>query len=347
MAASVRKGFRDIGQCEVWWPDVRDPGHFGESMSSRSNPFGRGGWTPARLPALDEKVAVITGANSGIGLEAARELAPRGVHQLWLCRSVEKASAARDAVLAETPAGKIDVIQMDLSDLESVARAADDVRERVVGIDALINNAGIMMLPTRELTAQGLEKQIGVNHFGHFALDGRLADLVEANAGRFVSVASVAHKGGKMFREDVNLQNNYSAVRSYSQSKLANLLYIFELDRRLKARGKSSTAIACHPGYSDTNLQTTGPSATWGAIMSVGNALVAQKAERGSWPTLLSAFDTDAERSQYYGPTGLAETRGAVGIASRTPAAKDADTAGWLWDTSVELTGVDWSTLGV
>ncbi len=316
-------------------------------MSGRSNPFGRGGWTPARLPPVEGTVAVITGANSGIGLEAARELAPRGVHQLWLCRNLDKANAARDTVLAETPSGKIGVIQMDLSDLDSVAQAAAAVRESVQGIDALINNAGIMMLPSRELTAQGLEKQIGVNHFGHFALNGHLADLVEAKAGRFVSVASVAHKGGVIHRNDVSLEKNYSAIRSYSQSKLANLLYILELDKRLKDSGLKSSAIACHPGYSDTNLQTTGPGAIWGAIMTVSNALIAQKAERGAWPTLLSAFDEEAERAQYYGPTGMGETRGAVGVASRTAAATDAETAQWLWDKSVELTGVDWSTVSL
>ncbi len=316
-------------------------------MSSRENPFGRSGWTPARLPTLEGTVAVITGANSGIGLEAARELAPRGVHQLWLCRNLDKANAARDSVMAQTPAGKIDVIQMDLSDLDSVAEAAATVRESVQGIDALINNAGIMMLPTRELTAQGLEKQIGVNHFGHFALNGRLADLVEAKAGRFVSVASLAHKGGEIYRRDVSLEKNYSAIRSYSQSKLANVLYILELDKRLKDAGRKSSAVVCHPGYSSTNLQTTGPGAIWGAIMTVSNALIAQKAERGAWPTLLSAFDTDAERGQYYGPTGMGETRGAVGVASRSKAAKDAETANWLWDMSVELTGVDWSTISV
>jgi NAD(P)-dependent dehydrogenase (short-subunit alcohol dehydrogenase family) len=316
-------------------------------MSSHSNPFGRSGWTPARLPSVDDAVVVITGANSGIGLEAARELAPRGVHQLWLCRNLDKANVARDSVLAETPTGKIDIIEMDLSDLDSVARAAATVRDSVQGIDALINNAGIMMLPSRQLTAQGLEKQIGVNHFGHFALNGHLADLVEANAGRFVSGASLAHKGGEIHRSDVSLEKNYSAIRSYSQSKLANLLYILELDRRLKDAGRKSSAIACHPGYSSTNLQTTGPSAVWGAIMTVSNALMAQKAERGAWPTLLAAFDVDAERSQYYGPTGMAEARGAVGVASRSAAATDAETAQWLWDRSVELTGVDWSTVSV
>lgn len=316
-------------------------------MSARSNPFGRGGWTPDRLPPLDGNVAVITGANSGIGLEAARELAPRGVHQLWLCRNLDKANKARDVVLTETPTANIDVIHMDLSDLDSVKRAAEVVRTSVLGIDALINNAGIMMLPTRELTAQNLEKQSGVNHFGHFTLNGLLADLVEAKAGRFVSVSSVAHKGGQIFRGDMSLEHNYSAIRSYSQSKLANLLYILELDKRLKDNGRKSAAIACHPGYSATNLQTTGPGAIWGAVMSVSNKLIAQKAERGAWPTLLAAFEADAERGQYYGPTGLGETRGPVGIAARTANARDEETARWLWDLSVELTGVNWHTISI
>ena len=316
-------------------------------MGGAKKSFGRGGWTPERLPDLAGKVAVITGANSGIGFEAAGVMAARGAKQIWLCRNAEKANAARDQVLSASPDAAIEVIAMDLSNLDTVRTAAAEVRNRVDGIDALINNAGIMMLPTRELTDQGLEKQIGVNHFGHFALHGLLADLVDARAGRFVSVSSLVHKSGAIHRDDLMLETGYAAVKSYAQSKLANLMYIRDLDLRLRGAGKESIAIGCHPGYSATNLQTTGPGAIWGAIMSMSNAILAQKAERGAWPTLLAAFDTEAERGGYYGPTGIGETRGAVDAASVASQADDRDMAQWLWAQSVERTGVDWSSIGL
>ena len=309
------------------------------------NPFGRGGWTPARLPDLTGTTTVITGANSGIGLEAATELAGRGTHQIWLCRNEGKAAAARDAVLSQQPEASITILPMDLSDLDSVSAAAQRVLSMTEGIHALINNAGIMMLPTREQTAQGFEKQIGVNHFGHFALNAQLAERVEAVGGRFVSVASVAHRGGTLHRDDLFFDSGYGAIKAYGQSKLANILYIRELDRRLEAAGCSSQAIACHPGYSATNLQTTGPSKLWGAVMKVTNAIVAQGADRGAWPTLLAAFDPEAERGGYYGPTGMGETRGAVGPAGVASQATNADDQKWLWEKSVELTGLSFAIL--
>lgn len=314
---------------------------------SKPNPFGRGGWTPERLPSLSGQVAVITGANSGIGLEAAKELAPRGVRQIWLCRNLDKATAAQREVVAEHAQAQIDVVEMDLSDLDSVQTASNQVRQLTDGIDAVLNNAGIMMLPERQLTAQGFETQLGVNHLGHFALNGRLADLVESRGGRFVSVSSFAHKSGRLHRDNLMLEGAYGALRAYSQSKLANLLYIRGLDSRLKSADKQAIAIACHPGYSATNLQTTGPGKVWGALMSISNAVIAQKAERGAWPTLLSGFETDAVRGEYYGPTGFGETRGAVGVASRQAQACDDESADWLWARSVDLTGVDWGLIGL
>lgn len=310
-------------------------------------PFGKRGWTPARLPDLSGKVAVITGANSGIGLEAARELGGRGVKQLWICRNPAKADAARQEVLAAHPGADIEVFQADLGDLDTVRTAAEAIRQKVDGIDAVINNAGIMMLPERELTPQGCEKQLGVNHMAHFALNGWLADLVEARGGRFVGTSSVAHRAGRIDQADLLCERSYGAITAYGQSKLANLMYVFELDRRLKQAGKRAVAIGCHPGYSATNLQTTGPSSFMGSLMSLSNALVAQKAAHGAWPTLLAAFEPEAERGGYYGPTSFGDSRGPVGLSTVAKQARDAEVAAWLWERSVEMTGVDWAEFGL
>jgi len=308
-----------------------------------NNPFGRSGWTPDRLPDLNGKQVVITGANSGIGFEAALILAARGAKQIWLCRNVQKANDAAGQVRAKYSTGSIDIVQMDLSDLETVKTAAATVRDKTDRIDALINNAGIMMIPDRQQTAKGSEKQLGVNHVGHFVLNALLADLVEAAEGRFVAVASGAHRFGAMDFDDLMWERTkYTPIAAYGRSKLANILYIKELDRRLKAAGRTSIAVGCHPGYSATNLQSTGPGAVWTAVMKVSNLLMAQRAEYGAWPTLLAAFDPDAERDGYYGPTGFNETRGAVGVAGRSSAARSDSDARSLWDASLELTGVDW-----
>jgi NAD(P)-dependent dehydrogenase (short-subunit alcohol dehydrogenase family) len=308
-----------------------------------ANPFGKKGWTPDRIGDLSGKVYVITGANSGIGFEAARVLAAKGARQLWLCRNLTKAEDAKKRLLADTPGADISVIQMNLSSLESVRAAATAVREQTDGIDALINNAGIMMVPDRQLTTDGFESQLGVNHLGHFVLDAELADLVEARQGRFVAVSSTAHKNGAIRFDDLMYESGYGAVKVYCQSKLANLLFMLEGNRRLEEAGKTARIYACHPGYAATNLQSTGPGPIWTAVMKLTNKFVAQSAARGGWPTLLAALEPNAEPGGYYGPTGAGEARGPVGIASRTKAARDAAVAKRLWEVSEELTGATWS----
>jgi len=307
-----------------------------------SNPFGRAGWAPERLGDLSGRTVLITGANSGIGFEASRVLAQRGAELVWVCRNPTKADAAAGKLRAEHPQVALRVFHADLSDLDTVRTAANQVLEDYEGLDAVINNAGIMMVPDRQLTAQGFELQLGVNHLAHYALDGWLLPLVEARQGRLVSVSSGAHKPGQFDFDDLMWERGYGAIRAYCRSKLANLLFAHEANRRLEAAGHATRTYSCHPGYSATNLQTTGPSALLGGVMAIGNAVYAQSAERGSWPLLLAALEPEARTDGYYGPTGWFEARGAIGECSKVGRATDDELAAKLWQHSEELTGVAW-----
>lgn len=307
-----------------------------------ANPFGRGGWTPARLGDQSGKVFAITGANSGIGLWATRILVARGARVLMLCRNPDKAATAAEEVRRETPSAAVELVRCDLSDLGSVRAAAEAVAAATDRLDALVNNAGLMMLPRRELTEDGFEMQLGVNHLAHFALSGWLFERVAAAGGRIVSVSSGAHKPGTMDFEDLMWERGYGAVPAYCRSKLANALFVLEANRRLAGTGSPVRAFLCHPGYSDTNLQTTGPSRLAGALMTLGNKLVAQSAERGAWPTVLCAAEPEARPEAYYGPTGPFEMRGAVGECQLATRATDEALARRLWEESARLTGVSW-----
>ena len=304
--------------------------------------FGRGGWTDARLAGLSGKTYFITGGNSGIGYEAARMLGAKGAEVVIFCRNKDKAMAAVDGLTRVAPAGKFSFISMDLADLSWVRLAAKQARELHERIDGLICNAGIMMTPKRVLTADGFETQFGVNHLGHFAFAGLLSDLVEKASGRFVTVSSIAHKYGAIAFDNLTLERSYSPVRAYCQSKLANLVHALELDRRLRAQGCSAISVACHPGYSDTNLQTTGPSAILAAVMRPLTAMLSQPAEKGALPTVLGAAGGEASAGGYYGPKGFREFTGPVGAATPIARASDQKSAARLWLESEKLTGVEW-----
>jgi NAD(P)-dependent dehydrogenase (short-subunit alcohol dehydrogenase family) len=309
--------------------------------------FGAGGWTAERLPDLSGKTFLVTGGNSGIGFEAARMLGERGAAATILSRNPAKAESAVAALKAAASRGSFGSIALDLANLSSVRDAAAEARRRFKKIDSLVLNAGIMMIPKRELTADGFETQFGVNHLGHFALAGLLADLVEAAGGRFVSVASLAHRYASGIRfDDVMFARGYSPIAAYAQSKLANLMFALELNRRLVAAGKNSRALACHPGYSDTNLQSTGPSKLAAALMKPLTALLSQPAANGALPIVLSAAGAEAEPGGYYGPAGWRELRGPVGAARIGRQAQDASAAGRLWELSEALTGVRWTLFG-
>ncbi|MER5788111.1 oxidoreductase [Streptomyces sp. NPDC001980] len=292
-------------------------------------------WNASDLPGLSGRTAVVTGANSGLGFTAADALARAGAHVVLAVRDPERGRAAAARVNGST-----EVRRLDLADLSSV-------REFAAGwdrpLDLLINNAGVMMLPELR-TKDGFEMQFGTNHLGHFALTNLLLPYL---TDRVVTVSSGLHRGGDgvIHFEDVNLKGAYNPTRAYAQSKLANLLFVLELQRRLAEAGSRVRALAAHPGYAATNLQshTANPLARLG--MRVGNRLFAQDDRAGTLPTLYAATQ-DLPGASYVGPDGLGEMRGAPTLVGRSAAASDPAAARRLWTLSEELTGVRWP-LGV
>src|SRR5215211_3154228 len=289
-----------------------------------------GKWTPADMPSLDGRTAIVTGANSGIGLAAARELARAGARVVLAVRDTEKGDRA--AASLPTP-GQAEVRELDLADLSSVREFADGFEGDV---DLLINNAGVMAVPESR-TADGFEMQIGTNHLGPFALTNLLLPQVRD---RVVTIASGAHRMGKIDLEDLNWENRrYDRWRAYGQSKLANLLFALELQRRLDEAGSDVRAVAAHPGWSATNLQSHTGSRIQNALMAVGNRVWAQSDEQGAWPTLYAATQ-DVAGAGYVGPDGFQEMRGHPKPVPRSGAASDEETARKLWELSERLTGV-------
>jgi NAD(P)-dependent dehydrogenase (short-subunit alcohol dehydrogenase family) len=294
-------------------------------------------WTAADVPDQDDRVVVITGSNSGIGQRAAATLAARGATVVLACRNQDKAEAAADEIRREASGGHVEVAVLDLASLESIhSFAADLHHER---IDVLINNAGVMASPHRT-TADGFELQLGTNHLGHFALTGLLANRLGGADPRVVTISSTAHKIGRVDFEDLQGERSYQRWRAYGQSKLANLLFAFELDRRLRAVGSTIRSVAAHPGYSATNLQFA---ATPSRIEKIGstvlNRVYAQSADRGAEPTLFAAT-ADVPSGSFVGPDGFQEMRGHPTLVRATKAANDPDAARRLWEISEELTGV-------
>jgi NAD(P)-dependent dehydrogenase (short-subunit alcohol dehydrogenase family) len=297
-------------------------------------------WTADRLPDLTGKLYVITGGNSGIGFEAAKHLGKAGADVVLACRSVPKAEdAARE--LRQQVKGQVDVVQLNLSDLASVRAAAEELRGKYQKIHALINNAGVMQTPEQK-TADGFEMQFGTNHLGHFLLSGLLIDLVEAAAGRVVTLSSIAHLSGEIRFDDLMGEKAYSPMSAYTQSKGANLMFALELDRRLKASGKKAISIACHPGYTNTNLQSTGPTGFFNFLYKITNPIFAQSGPDGALPTVLAAAGIEAKRGGYYGPQKMGETRGPVGDAKVAAYVLNDETARKLWEESEELVGYTW-----
>jgi NAD(P)-dependent dehydrogenase (short-subunit alcohol dehydrogenase family) len=295
-------------------------------------------WTTSDIPDQSGKLAIVTGANSGLGRVAARELARRGAEVIVASRNVEKGEEAGEEIAAVASGPKPRVSQLDLGSLESVRRFAGEHSGRPV--DLLLNNAGVMMTP-RRTTSDGFELQLGTNHLGHFALTGLLLDALQrADAARIVTVSSNEHKGGKLDFDDLQMERDYNPRDSYQRSKLANAVFAIELDRRLRAAGSTTTSVFAHPGYSATNLQSTGPTGAMKSVLAIGNRLLAQSAERGTLPILYAATAPGVEGGAYFGPDGVAELRGSPKQTKAIPDAYDKDTGTRLWDVSEELTGV-------
>jgi NAD(P)-dependent dehydrogenase (short-subunit alcohol dehydrogenase family) len=298
-------------------------------------------WTPDQLPDLSGKRYLITGGNSGIGLDAAKMLAGAGADIVIACRNPQKAEQAASDIDRSGP-GSVDVVTLDLSSLASVRSAAEEIHERWDSLDGLINNAGIMQTP-ETTTEDGFELQLGTNHLGHFLLTGLLFDLVEKAEGRIVVVSSIAHNLGRINFDDLMSRKRYNASRAYGQSKLANLMFALELDRRLKAAGSPVSCIACHPGYAATQLQSTGPSGLLNAFYKILNPLVAQPSYKGAIPTVLAAAGVEAVPGAYYGPRSLGGARGPVGDAAIARHARDEAVAARLWEESERLVDFEWS----
>ncbi|HEV8556795.1 MAG TPA: oxidoreductase [Actinophytocola sp.] len=283
-------------------------------------------WTAADIPAQSGRTVVVTGANSGLGAATARELARAGAHVIIACRNVSKGEAA-----AATMAGTVEVRPLDLADLSSIRSFASTLSDP---FDVLINNAGVMALPLRR-TADGFEMQIGTNHLGHFALTGLLLDRIRD---KVVTVSSGVHRLGRIRLDDLNWESGrYQRWLAYAQSKLANLLFTYELSRRLTAAGSPVKSLAAHPGYAATNLQSHTESIQ-DKVMSLGNRL-AQSAEMGALPTLYAAT-MDVPTATYLGPDGFMENRGHPKVVRSNAASHNEEVARRLWELSEHLTDV-------
>ncbi len=306
-------------------------------------------WTAADMPDRQGETIVVTGANSGIGLETTRELARNGATVIMACRRVDRGESAAGNVLADVPDATLCVEHCDLASLDSVHAFTDRLGDEP--IDILINNAGTMAIPRRE-TEDGFETQLGVNHLGHLALTGLLLDNLrsgdddstEMDESRVVTVSSGLHERGEIDFDDLHGERSYDKWDAYAQSKLANVLFAYELERRLRTSGERIKSIAVHPGYADTALQFRGIEGRgrWFkfAMRKLANTVLAQSPARGALPTLYAATAPDVEGGAYYGPGGLLNMRGPPERQTSSNRSYDEDTARRLWDRSVELTGV-------
>jgi len=297
-------------------------------------------WSSEQIPDQSGRTAIVTGANSGLGLVTARELARRGAGVVLACRNAEKGEQALRVIGAAAPGAQLELAELDLSSLGSVQSFAERFRSAHDGLDLLINNAGVMAPPRRQ-TADGFELQLGTNLLGHFALTARLIDLMEGlEDARVVTLSSNAHKMGRIDFEDLQSERGYMRWRAYGQSKLADLLFALELDRRLRAAGSSVKSLAAHPGYAATNLQSAAAPTLDRVVMQFTNLFMAQSAEMGALPSLYAATYPGLEGGVYVGPDGIGEFRGHPRLVSPSSAARDPRVAAQLWAVSEELTGV-------
>ena len=305
---------------------------------------------PNEYPVPDQtgRTALVTGANSGLGLQTTTRLARAGATVIMACRNPDKAATALDEVRRAAPAATVSTLPLDLASLESVREAAERVCADHERLDLLINNAGVMAIP-RALTVDGFETQFGTNHLGHFALTAHLVDLVMATPhSRVVNVSSNAHKMGRMRFDDLMGERRYERWSAYGQSKLANLLFTFELQRRLTAAASGTIAVAAHPGWAATHLQTSGRGVTegpWLKMTELANRVIAQSDAMGALPTVHAATSADVIAGGFYGPDGPFEVRGMPTQVDPNARAKDAAAARELWLRSEELTGARFDVL--
>ena len=312
--------------------------------NSENNPFGPKGWTPERLTSLKGKTYLITGANVGAGFEATKVFVSKGAKVVMLCRNPQKANAAISEIKQQFEDADLSFVRLDLASLASVRKAAENIKREVPQIDALICNAAIAQLAKQEITMDGFESQLGVNHYGHFLLCGLLFDKIEASKGRIVVVSSLGYRMGlkRIQFEDLNFDNNYSPMNTYNHSKLAQTVFAYELQRRVKEARKHVQVQVCHPGAARTTLIREDANLMTRILARILSPL-AQSAEKGSWPEVVCATEEGLESEAFYGPTQRGEMTGAIGKCKLLPHALDREVASRLWAISEEKTGLKWS----
>lgn len=301
-------------------------------------------WTAKDIPDLNDKVVIVTGGNSGLGFYSVRDMAAKGAIVIMASRNPHKAKAAITEIKTKLPDAKVEHIPLDLADLDSIRQFAEKFRNQYMRLDILMNNAGVMAIP-HDTTADGFEMQFGTNHLGHFALTGHLFEmLLSTSDSRVVNVSSGYHHQGEINFDDLMGDKGYQRWTAYAQSKLANLLFTLELERKLKAMNADTISVGAHPGYAATNLQpnSAGQNRFMKMIMSTMNMIFAQSAEMGALPQLYAATAPDVKGGEYYGPTGMMEMRGHPGPVEMNKKARDKEVAERLWKVSEELTGVEY-----
>jgi NAD(P)-dependent dehydrogenase (short-subunit alcohol dehydrogenase family) len=297
-------------------------------------------WTEADVPDQTGRVAIVTGSNTGLGYETARVLAARGARVVLAVRDIDKGNAAAAKLVGQEPRADVTVQPLDLGSLQSIRTAAEELKTAYPRIDLLINNAGVMY-PPKQLTKDGFELQFGTNHLGAFALTGLLLEnLLSVEGSRVVAVASVAHRiQASIHFDDLQWERSYNRVAAYGQSKLSNLLFTYELQRRLAARDEPTIAVAAHPGLANTELMRHIPGTALPGYRQLA-ALVTNSPKMGALATLRAATDPGVRGAQYYGPDGIREMRGHPKLVESSKQSHNQDIQGRLWTVSEELTGV-------
>ena len=301
-------------------------------------------WTTANIPDLTGKVVIVTGGNSGVGYEAAKEFARKGAQTILACRSMQKGQTAIDLIRKEIPTAPAEIMQLDLASLASVRSFVETFKSKFDRLDILVNNAGIMWLPDRK-TEDGFERHFGTNHLGHFALTGLLIDLIQKTPqARVVTVSSIGHRSGVMDFDDLMFEreNDYQRQKVYGRSKLANLLFTYELQRRLEAGNGNAIAIAAHPGMCRSNLLSKPESPLLFRLVMPLSGLMVQSAAMGALPIIRAAVDPDAKGGQFYGPNGKNEVRGYPVVVPSSSTSHNLEDACKLWEVSEGLTGVNY-----
>ena len=303
-------------------------------------------WTTSDMPELQGRVALVTGANSGLGLETTRALAAKGAHVIMACRNQEKGAQAQDSLEKSIPAASLELAELDLASLASIRAFAERFQAKHTQLDLLFNNAGIMAIPYRK-TQDGFEWQFGTNYLGHFALTGLLLPtLLATPQSRVITTSSVAHRMGKIEFDNLNGERSYSRWSAYGRSKLADLMFALELQRRLKRAGADTISVAAHPGFSHTSLQSTSATEA-GAMMErlLYTLYRGQTAAMGALPQLYAATAPYIYGGEYIGPDGMFGMGGYPKKVRGIKPAYDEQVAAKLWDVSVEMTGVDYGAL--